>query len=63
MLALGPHDVWPQKECRAGTGEPEDPNLLGHKTRPEENIWLQSWSHESYRMSWTTGLPPTTQMV
>lgn len=34
MMKCSPHCVSPQDKFRAGTQEPDDPNLLGHKTRP-----------------------------
>lgn len=27
------------------------------------SIWLGPWNFQSHRMSWTVGLPPTTQTV
>lgn len=33
MIKLGPHCVWPQNKCRAGTPEPDDPNLLGAQNK------------------------------
>lgn len=34
MIKRGPHCVSPQDKFRAGMREPDDPSLLGHKTRP-----------------------------